>query len=115
MVNSFMGLDQETKTVKNIPYRDYVETCRLNGFEYVVIGRMNYIPIIDFFEMRFGTIAIPCRNRENGRNVIRDFIDGGGYGHLYIRKMIFPEDTFLSRIRKFIMRYDVVSVKANRK
>jgi len=105
------SIEPESQAVKAISYRDYVELCRLNGFEYVVVIRKNYIPILDFFEIRSGSVVIPCRNRENGRNIIFDFIGDGICGKFYIRRMVFPEDNFLTRVRKFIIRYDPAVMK----
>jgi hypothetical protein len=105
------SIDPETEAVKAISYSDYVELCRLNGFEYIVVIRKDYIPIIDFFEWRKGSVVIPCRNRENGRGIIFDFIGDGICGKFYIRRMIFPEDNYLTQVRKFLIRYDPAQMK----
>jgi hypothetical protein len=115
VINTFADKISESGSVEAISYKEYIEMCRLNGFEYVVVGRMKYIPFIDFFELRPGIIALPCRSRENGRNIILDFIGDGMCGHFYTRKMIFPEDNFLTQTRKFIIRHDHVDVKTNGK
>ena len=109
---SKVSIDEDNNTnVQNISYAEFVELCRLNGFEYIMVAREKYIPIIDFFELRSNCVSIPCRNIENGLNVITGLIEDGVTGHFYIRKMIFPEDTFLTGLRKFLIRHNIVDVK----
>ncbi len=105
-----IGEDNNTN-VQQISYRDFIEMCRLNGFEYVMVAREKYIPGIDFFEWRNGSISIPCRDVKNGRDIIVGLVEDGVHGHFYIRKMIFPEDNFLTSVRKFLIRYDIMEVK----
>ena len=91
--------------VEVITYQDYLDVCRANGFEYTVIGRRDYIPFIDFFEFRSHTVSIPCRDLKSGRNLINDFESDGVGGHFYIRKISFPEDPILKRIKNWLKRY----------
>jgi len=109
---SRVSIDEENGTnVQNISYREFIELCRLNGFEYLMVAREKYIPIIDFFEWRSGSISIPCRSVDNGVDVILGLVQDGVVGHFYIRKMIFPEDNFLTGLRKFFIRHNIVDIK----
>jgi len=91
--------------VQVITYNDYMDVCRANGFEYMVVGRQHYIPVIDFFEFRKKAISIPCRDLKSGRELIKNFeLDGVG-GYFYIRKISFPEEPLHKRFKKWITRY----------
>jgi len=92
-------------TVEVISYTDYLDVCRANGFEYMVVGRQKYIPIIDFFEIRSENVSIPCRDVESGRELIGDLESDGVGGHFYIRKISFPEDPIIRRIKNWFKRY----------
>lgn len=97
--------------VEEIEWKEYVEICRVNGFEYVIVGRPDYIPFVDWFEMRDGMISIPCRNIDDGQNVILSFLGDGFSGHFYVRKMIFPEDGWITALTKFVSRWCVTDLK----
>jgi len=85
-------------TVEQITYNDFLDTCHTNGLLYIVVAHDRVFPPHLYAKL-------PCKNIEHGREIIRGFEEDGVEGYFYIRKLSFQEDSWITRIKNWLVRY----------
>jgi len=77
---------------------DFLDTCHTNGLLYIVVAYDRVFPPHLYAKL-------PCKNIEHGREIIRGFEEDGVEGYFYIRKLSFQEDSWITRIKNWLVRY----------